>query len=481
MFIEILKFIGKGILELLDILINGTSSSKKGKYDATFLKGRERYKILNRSNTGITINGIERIPLKTSLEHVLISGASGTGKTSCTVIPTILQGKHNYIVTDLDGTIFKKTSGFLKSKKNYKIQVLNLKDITHSDFFNVYHFCQNDDSKLKMLAQQIVVTAYPNPSSDNLYWSYGAESIIYIFLRILKHQPKEYRNLTNLRHLLQRYSQLEDWIRANASDDVWNDYLGFSSGDEKTIAGHLSSALVALDRLSDKEVSFITSKNTIDFDIFADGGEQKSILYIIVPEEKLEFHSFLLSLFYQSLFQFIIRKKPLTPLMVILDEFSNMGRIKNFATIATSIRRYNTSLTLIIQDYEMVVAKYGIHNTSALINGSCRSKLFFPGISIDMAEKLSRSFGKTSVQLEKDAPLSDRNLLEPSEIIQIKEGKALFTFKNLPPLITDVVPYYEQYTLRKRSQIASVQLKKTSMKPVPLIPLQNKQETNEEK
>lgn len=480
MFIEILKFIGKGILELLDILINGTSSSKKGKYDATFLKGRERYKILNRSNTGITINGTERIPLKTSLEHVLISGASGTGKTSCTVIPTILQGKHNYIVTDLDGTIFKKTSGSLKNKKNYKIQVFNLKDILRSAFFNVIEFCEQDDSKLKMLAQQIVVTAYPNPSSDNLYWSYGAESIIYIFLRILKYQPKKYRNLTNLRYLLQRYAQLEDWVRANASDEVWNDYLGFSSGDEKTIAGHLSSALVALDRLSDKEVSFITSKNTIDFDIFADDGEQKSILYIIVPEEKLEFHSFILSLFYQTLFQFIIRRKPISPLMVILDEFSNMGRIKGFSTLATSLRRYNTSLTLIAQDYQMIVAKYGVHNASAIINGSCRTKLFFPGVSIDMAEKLSRSFGKTSIQLEKDAPLTDRNLLEPSEIIQIQDGKALFTFKNQPPLITKVVPYYKQYVLRKRSQIAPAQLKKTSMQPVPLIPLQNKQEANEE-
>jgi type IV secretory pathway TraG/TraD family ATPase VirD4 len=481
MFIEILKCIGKGILELLDVLFNGTNSIKKGKYDATFLKGNERYKLLNRSNTGVTINGTERIPLKTSLEHVLISGASGTGKTSCTVIPTILQGKHNYIVTDLDGTIFKKTSGFLKNKKNYKIQVFNLKDVLRSAFFNVIDFCEQDDSKLKMLAQQIVVTAYPNPSSDNLYWSYGAESIIYIFLRILKHQPKKYRNLTNLRYLLQRYAQLEDWVRANSSNEVWNDYLGFSSGDEKTIAGHLSSALVALDRLSDKEVSFITSKNTIDFEVFANGGKQKSILYIIVPEEKLEFHSFILSLFYQTLFQFIIRRKPISPLMVILDEFSNMGRIKNFATIATSIRRYNTSLTLIAQDYQMIVAKYGVHNASAIINGSCRSKLFFPGVSIDMAEKLSRSFGKTSIQLEKDAPLSDRNLLEPSEIIQIKEGKALFTFKNLPPLITNVVPYYEQYAFRKRSQILPLQLKENPMKPVPLIPLQNKQEANEEK
>ncbi len=470
MFTELIMTIAKGIINLLDVLINGISTEKNQKYNAKFLSSSKTHKMLNRRHKGIRF-GTKRISVEQSLEHVLVSGASGSSKTTSVVIPTVLDGNHNMVITDVDGKIFELTSGFLKEKKDYQIMVINLQDLTKSEFFNYYELCYKDDSKLKGLAMVIVSFAYPNPNSDNKYWSYGAVLAIYIGLRLLKNQSIEYRNFTNLRYILQQFHNIEDWIRANSSDEIWSDYVGFSSGDEKTIAGHLSTALLALDALSDVGISHLMSKNTIDFNMFSKDSDKKVALYLIVPEIKLEFYSFFLSLFYDALFNHVQSHKPANPLFVILDEFSNMNKINSFPVLCTTLRRYNTSLTLITQTTEQIISKYGVHQAATIINGSCRTKLFFPGMSTRQAEELSRSYGRTSIKIKGNDQPVDRELITVDELIQLEDSKVLFQYKNKAPLILkDVLkPYFKQYSLLRKTKLPPVKLRTNPIKKVPLI------------
>ena len=478
-FFDFFIFILKGIFHLLQVIFGADPEFRKGKYTAKFMKFGDRIRLLSSWNKGVCLNGKKRIRIKKSKEHTLVIGGSGTGKTSTVIIPSILAGKNNFVVTDVDGDIFRKTSGFLK-RQGYSIQVLNLQDISKSSFFNPVANCQND-SDLKQLSELLISTAYPNQkNSDNSYWNFGGQNIIYICLRLLKTQSKEFQNLANLRHLLQHYEELEDFVAMNGSQSVFNDFLGFSSADTKITSGMVSSALQALDKLSDAGISFLTSRNTIDFSKLTKR-KKRSALFIIVPETKLGFYSFLLSIFYSQLFNFIQENKPKKTLFVYLDEFSQL-KINNFSLLATTMRRYNTALIMLIQDFQQLVEKHGTNGASTIYNGSSANKVIFNGMSLEMARTLSQSFGRKGVAIQPQAKpyLSDRELMTVQELIQLKSNQAIFVYRNKPPLIMKMKPYFKQFSLRQKTKIRPIKLLKNSITLPSLISLTPKPKTNEE-
>jgi len=477
----LLTILVKGIFNVLQVIFGQDPEFRKAKYGASFMGLWDRLRLVSSWNKGVCISGTKKIKISKSLEHTLVIGGSGTGKTSTVVIPSIFRSKNSFVCTDIDGSIFAKTSGDLQ-KRGYKIQVLNLADITRSSFFNPIQNCQND-TDLKQLSELLIATAYPNSNSENTFWSFGSQNIIYILLRLLKNQSEEYQNLANLRYLLQRYSQLEDFVTQNASADVWNDWLGFVSAEEKIQSGMISSALVALDKLSDSGIGFLTSKNTLDFSKLVNGNGKRSALFLIIPENKLGFYSFLLSIFYSQFFAFIENNKPKkkNPLMIYLDEFSQLT-IPDFPLHATTLRRYNTALVLLIQDLAQISRKYGIDGASAIYNGSTANKIIFPGMSLDLAQKLSQSFGRKGVAIQPQTKpyLSDRELLTAQELIQLEDNKAIFTYRNKPPLILKMKPYFKQFSLRRRSRLKPMELEQNAITQTPLIPLQLTQNHNEE-
>lgn len=479
-FFEIITQIVKGIFNLLQVIFGADPEFRKGKYSANFMSFWDRIRLVSSWNKGVCINGKKRLKVSKSLEHTLVIGGSGTGKTSTVIIPSIMRSNASFVCTDVDGNIFKKTSGYL-TKKGFDIQVLNLQNISKSCFFNPLAYC-NNDSDLKQLSELLIATAYPNQkNSDNAYWNFGGQSIIYILLRLLKYQPQEYQNLSNLRSLLQRYHSLENFIAENASESVFSDYLGFSSADQKIQSGMVSSALVALDKLADQGIGFLTSKNTLDFSKLVKG--KRSALFIIVPEAKLGFYSFLLSIFYTQLFEFIQNNKPKkkNPLFIYLDEFSQLT-IPDFPLHATTLRRYNTALVMLIQDLNQISQKYGIDGASAIYNGSSANKIIFPGMSLDLAQRLSNSFGRKGVAIQQqDKPyLSDRELLTVQELIQLKDKKAVFIYRNKPPLILKMRPYFKQFSLRWKSRLKPLKLEQHTITTPSLLSFKITPPTDEE-
>ena len=69
----------------------------------------------------LLVNGKKRISAGQSLAHTLIIGKSSIGKTSSYFLPNLLLAKtQSFVITDLDGAMFKTASGYLQ-KKGYHI------------------------------------------------------------------------------------------------------------------------------------------------------------------------------------------------------------------------------------------------------------------------------------------------------------------------------------------------------------------------
>lgn len=466
-FFALLRQCVQVVITLFEILFGiNAKFSIGGKYNARMMPFFKRLFLYNRFRRGITLDGKRSISKKLSLEHVLISGGSGSGKTSGIIIPSILNCDDSFVATDVDSQLFHLTSGYLK-KQGFKVVVLNLLDIARSGFYNPIAYCKTN-SDLKKLSELLIANAYGGSNGDK-FWSYGGQSVIYIALRILKKLEPQHHTLYELRRIIQRFSQLEGLIAQHASADVWGDYLGFSSQEEKIKSGHISSALQALDKLSDESVSFLTSKNTINF---SDLYSQKTALFIIVPETKLSFYSFLLSIFYTQLFDFMMEQKSRKMIKVFLDEFGNLNFAGNsFSTLATTLRRYLVSLVVVIQDLSMVYNVYGQHQGNAIVNGSMASKIYLNGMSLDTAQTISRSIGKTSALVKRGdkKQVEDRELMTVQELIQLKDNEAIYLFRNKQPVKLSIRPFYKNRVLLARTKIKPVSLPVSEVKlPEPL-------------
>ena len=465
--VDFLVVIMHGIFGLLALLF-GKSLNNRGKYDGKYLSRFQRWKEINRRNRGVCVNGTHSISLERSLTHTLIVGGSGSGKSSTVIIPSIQRGESSFFVLDLDGSIYRNTSGHLL-QEGWTIDVVNLQDVTQSQFFGLLQLCQ-DEIELKKIVQFIVGIAYPDGNADSQFWSLGAEKILFICCRFLQEQGEQHFNLRNLRYLLENYYQLEATFVAKASQEVFDMYKSFKSSDSKVESGHVSSALFALERLSNKYIDHLTSRNTIDFSMLC---RPKRAIYFIVPERHIKLYSPIISCFVYLMMNALQENRSPKPVMLYLDEFASLGNLgADFELYSVILRRYNVGLVCAIQG-ESQLLKYGTAGAKTLLNGSLANKIYLPGVSLDLATDLSRAFGKTSVEItpKDEALVTDRELLTPTEIMQLPRGKVIYQFRNEPPTILKSKPFRHLRKLNKRSKMEPAPMPKNELISPELIPL----------
>jgi type IV secretory pathway TraG/TraD family ATPase VirD4 len=465
----------KGGFDFVVLLFGGVPESKqKSKGSASLMSGFQVRRLLSVWNKGITINGKERLTEKDSTAHCLILGQSSSGKTSSVIIPTILNTKSNFIITDVDGSIFSKTSGKLK-KDDYRIQVYNLGDLMFSEFFNSVFYCDNDDSKLKQLAELIIEIAFPKAMEGSAsFWNFGAIQAIYIILKVLKNSDEKYKNLANVRFLLQRFHDdaTRQFVSENADQDTWNEYLAFTSSEDSVLSNHITTALVALDRYGESDIASSMAKNTLSFQSLVE--DERSCVFIIVPERLLNHYRGVLSLLYTSFFNYVQEHKPVKTLYTLLDEFGHLT-IPNFDIISSTLRRYNVSLTIVLQDLAQLNARYGNHSSSIIFNGSFATKILFPGMPVSLARDLSQRFGKTSIK-DENGMTTEKDLLSVSDLIQTPNEHSLMIHKNFPAHILKMHPYFKNYKLKRLSKIAPFELEPKELLRPELIPLNPNQD-----
>ncbi|ADZ07984.1 hypothetical protein LAC30SC_09425 [Lactobacillus amylovorus] len=138
-------------------------------------------------------------------DNVIVVGTSGTGKTYSFVEPNILQGNTNYVVADAKGDILRDTGASLK-KMGYKIQVLNLVDLQHSNTYNPLAYL-NDPLDYLQFADQVItsdVTGFHSAkdSRQDPFWDTAAETLLQALIYFVKEfLPEDQQNMGNVNRL----------------------------------------------------------------------------------------------------------------------------------------------------------------------------------------------------------------------------------------------------------------------------------------
>ncbi len=449
---NLFRKLGIGFLNPLSLLFSFFSQAPT-KGDGMMSK-QDEIKTFSRFNDGLLVDGkSKRLSAKESFNHLALFSRTGGGKTSSYVLPNIYKlasQNCSMVITDLSGEIYDKTSAYLHNQ-GFKIYVLDPKNLDESIRYNPLEYAK-DSMSIDMLSEILIASSgLKGTKAEDKIWSDGAKNFISILIKVLNEtNDKRYMNLANVRYMLNNFGKvgepLDEFIKRYADDKTFSEYKGFISGNEKTIQSFISTASVALSPIGiNDNLEKLTYSHSIDFKKFR---EEKSVVFIKIEQQYQEQYSFLLNLFYSQLFNVMMDKLPTAKdlhLYCLLDEFGNMN-IPRFSSIITTIRKYNVSISIILQNINQLIKQYSQNEAKTILDGGIASKLIYSGADLDLASDLEKMFGyKETLKRQADGRdyYDKEAVMNVSEIRTMKDNEALFVYANKHPLKMSIKPYYK--------------------------------------
>ena len=446
---------------------------------ARFLDDGEQRTLFSLKNQGLLLDGNKaRLTHDDSFRNLAVIATTGAGKTASFILPNLLSLEGaSIVVTDPSGTLYERTSGDL-ARRGYRVLRLDPLNLGASIAYNPLSRA-NTFPEMQEIAHILLRTQNYGAKVDP-FWINGAEEIVGILIKCLKNHVDgdRYANLANLRYLLDVFGNgdsLIPFIAANAPDDpTYYGFKSFVSQSEKTMQGILSQAKSSLTMLGDPDIVQLTAENTFDFEQFR---REKTALFLVFPQNRVSYYSFVANLFYTQLFHYCLDDRAYDPsglpIYFLLDEFGHLT-IPDFPAIITTTRQRRISLSIVLQSVSQLEERYGRQGAHTILHGGVASRLFFSGMDIDTAAMLARTIGETIHERVDGRGLvhTEREpMMSPAALRAMPDNQVLYLFANKRPTLLEVTPYFQRSDFMKRTKTEPYRGKSRSIGKVELVPL----------
>ena len=379
---------------------------------------------LNITHTGVVIgydSDNEEFSIDGTDTHTLVYGATGSLKTRCVVLPTMKilgYGNESMIINDSKGELYEHLAGFLEAQ-GYKIITINFRDSSVGNSWNplyipYQYYLSGDIDKAAEFSNDIAsIIALSQIAHSDPFWDYSAYDCLLGLILLLFRYCKENNqpinrvnisNVINLRRILfqggQRAKQSELWLWAKQDELIAASLSGSINAPNDT----MNSILSVLDqklRAFSIQPTLLDMLANNDFSI-ANVGREKTAVFLITPDEKTTFHR-LVSLFIKQSYEFLIHTATLNGGTVerrvnyILDEFSSLPAINDFASMISAARSRNIRFLLVTQSKNQLMHRYQEEASTIVTN--CSNWIFLTSRELDLLHEISELCGRNKNQL----------------------------------------------------------------------------------
>lgn len=400
------------------------------------------------------------IPSAATNPHVLVVGSPGSGKSRRLVLPTLWFLGHagaSVVVTDPKGELYAATAGYFQ-RQGYLVRTLNLIDPARSDPYNplaavAEAAAAGDLDYASQLAWDLAHTlvtgdaAAADPYGKDPFWAQSAEALIAsIALYVATHAPPDARHMASVYHTLATAgadtgAEL-DLLMDSLPDDhpARQAYGTVRLSQDKTRAGVLTTAASKLRLFADPAVARMTARQDYRLD---DPGHRPAIVYLLLPDDRSTRNP-VAALYIAQLYSALVRLaqesggRLRVPLYWVLDEFPNVGKIRDWDKMVAVMRGRGMAAVMILQALPQLAARYG-KETASVIAANCDTWVLLRTTDRDTAKEISEKLGHYTIRTRTGSTttrrydlstgtsehLSGRSLLTPDEVLRWPAGQAL--------------------------------------------------------
>lgn len=326
-------------------------------------------------------------------KHVIVYGATGSGKSRGFVKPLILKmvqllkmgNKQSMIIVDPKAELFEQYSEFLR-KNGYTVRAFNLLDMENSDGWNCIGETEGDVDMVQSVAEIII----RNTSEDGQkadFWDKAEQNLLIaliLYVQSLRNPvtnellPLHERSLGTIYKILSTESakSLDAKFKRLGKDHPAHGPYGIFKQAASNLWGNVFIGLGSrMNVFQNKLVDKITKYHEIDLEL---PGKEPCAYFCIISATDTAYE-FLSSLFFSMLFKKLsdyARKygdeRGRLPVEVnfIMDEFCNVGKLLDFKKTISVVRGYGINCQIIVQSIAQLSDRYPIKEWEEIV-GNC--------------------------------------------------------------------------------------------------------------
>lgn len=412
-------------------------------------------------------------------EHVMLAAPTRTKKGAAHVVPNLLTFEDSVVAQDIKEELYVLT-GEVRRRMGQEVFYWNpFSETSHRS--NPLTYVSTDPNMRVSDLQAMAANIYAEQPNEPPIWIGSARDLFLGVTLMVLETPELPPTLGEvLRQASGKGMPLQDYLamvirerEASATPlsrmcvDALRRFLGAS---ENTLKGILSTFLAPLSLWSNPLVDKATSGD--DFDV-RELRKKRMSVYVCAPVRQIQGAGLLMNLFFSQVIGENLREQPQDnpalkhQVLLMLDEFTAMGKVDIIAKAVAYMASYNLRLDIVIQDSGQLVDVYGkeaAHN----IMSNMGAKIWFAPAEIKDAEHLSATIGYitervASKQYSNNASASGgstgrsltyteqrRALMLPQELRELSPTKQLVIRTGLPVIMADKTVYYEDPQLRQR-------------------------------
>ena len=420
--------------------------------------------------------------------HALVTAASGAGKTAFFLYPNLefaLASGMSFLCTDTKGDLFRNYAGIAKKCYGYQVAVLDLRNPTRSDGFNLMYLINQYMDRYKMdphnlaakaksekyakiLAKTLICTGGDTSGyGQNAYFYDSAEGLLAaMLLLVAEYLPAEEKNghLIERRHIVSVFKLVQELLEPsdirgknhfqllieNLPENHKARWLAGAAlkTSEQAMASILSTVLSRLNAFLDSELEQSLCFDTaIDAEQFC---QERSAIFVVLPEEDLTKY-FMVSLIIQNLYREILTVADANDgrvknrVVFYADELGSCPPIQSLELMFSASRSRGVMLVPIVQSITGQLQKnYGKEGAEIIVD-NCQVNLFggFAPAS-HTAEELSKALGSRTVMSgsvsrgrgdpSQSYQMMERPLMTPDELKTLPKGSFVVMKTGVHPM-----------------------------------------------
>lgn len=405
-----------------------------------------------------------------------VIGPPRSGKGAALIVPNCLFWPDSLIVLDMRGETYEATAGH-RSTFSRVLRFSPADESGETECYNPLDFVAVDPDQRDIDINSIATALLPTPKGES-YWIADARALFAgVTSWVLENPdiPDSDKNLGTVLNVVEGGdTPLRTWLTSVTTPDLRAGWIGsftyttlarFAVMADRQFDGVYGTLAAAVRPFKNNRILRATSRSTFDFRLMRSSNMSLYLDFRIQQVASIgPIFNVLMVQFMDHMSRSMMRRGE-KRILVLLDEFQNLGKLENALTVATVLGGYGIPCWFFVQSLRAIDNVYTREGRQTLVN-SARVQIFMGAQDPEDQRYVSQLLGERR-EVTVDRAVSNgvtlfdrksattsyktvmRPLMRPDELGSMDESRCVVKLRNQQPILGIRNLYYADHELAK--------------------------------